>query len=53
MSEVDGHVENTIIGGLFIHAVVQGRDVTVHLPTQITPALSGLPAAFCHFHRPR
>ena len=51
MSEADGHVENTITGGLFFHAVVQGRDVTVHLPLQIIPALSGLPAPSTTFTR--
>ncbi|WP_405656934.1 hypothetical protein [Streptomyces sp. RK9] len=37
-------VTNTISGGVFFHAVIQGRDITVTLPPQITPALSGLPA---------
>ncbi|MFF3402168.1 tetratricopeptide repeat protein [Streptomyces sp. NPDC002659] len=36
---------NTIRGGVFFHAVIQGRDITVQLPPQITPALSGLPPA--------
>ncbi|MEV6008865.1 tetratricopeptide repeat protein [Streptomyces sp. NPDC051976] len=40
----DGGVSNTISGGIFFHAVIQGRNVTVQLPPQITPALSGLPA---------
>ncbi|MFE8991086.1 tetratricopeptide repeat protein [Streptomyces collinus] len=44
MSEAEIHVDNTITGGLFFHAVVQGRDITVQLPPQITPALSGLPS---------
>ncbi|MGW3815317.1 tetratricopeptide repeat protein [Streptomyces sp. NPDC005046] len=44
VSEADIHVENTITGGLFFHAVVQGHDVTVQLPPEITPALSGLPS---------
>ncbi|MCX4884747.1 tetratricopeptide repeat protein [Streptomyces sp. NBC_00847] len=39
-----GATSNTIAGGIFFHAVVQGRDITVQLPPIITPALSGLPA---------
>src|SRR5215472_15951247 len=35
---------NTISGGIFFSAVIQGRDITVQLPPEITPALSGLPA---------
>ncbi len=38
-------VSNEISGGVFFHAVIQGRDITVQLPPQITPALSGLPAS--------
>ncbi|MER5212535.1 tetratricopeptide repeat protein [Streptomyces sp. NPDC002838] len=38
-------VSNRISGGVFFHAVIQGRDITVVLPPEITPALSGLPAA--------
>ena len=34
---------NTISGGIFFSAVSQGRDITVQLPPEITPALSGLP----------
>jgi tetratricopeptide (TPR) repeat protein len=34
---------NTISGGIFFSAVVQGRDITVQLPPEVTPALSGLP----------
>ncbi|MEY9997483.1 tetratricopeptide (TPR) repeat protein [Streptomyces sp. V4I8] len=37
-------VSNEISGGVFFHAVIQGRDITVQLPPQITPALAGLPA---------
>ncbi|MFJ7779129.1 ATP-binding protein [Streptomyces yangpuensis] len=37
-----GATSNTITGGIFFHAVVQGRDITVQLPPAITPALSGL-----------
>ncbi|MFB6839908.1 tetratricopeptide repeat protein [Streptomyces sp. NPDC056361] len=40
----DGQVSNTISGGLFLHAVIQGRDITVQLPPQVTPVLYGLPA---------
>ncbi|MFJ9611538.1 ATP-binding protein [Kitasatospora sp. NPDC101176] len=39
-----GEVHNTVNGGIFLSAVVQGRDITVRLPPRITPALSGLPA---------
>ncbi|MFJ6784734.1 hypothetical protein [Streptomyces yangpuensis] len=42
-----GPVHNTITGGAF-HLVIQGRDfqnVTLQLPPQVTPALSGLPGA--------
>ena len=35
---------NEITGGVFFSAVIQGRDITVQLPPEITPALSGLPA---------
>ncbi|MEU2491068.1 ATP-binding protein [Streptomyces sp. NPDC007883] len=37
-------MSNSISGGVFFHAVIQGRDITVQLPPAITPALSGLPA---------
>jgi hypothetical protein len=37
-------VSNTISGGVFFHQVIQGRDITVVLPPQVMPALSGLPA---------
>ncbi|MGW0712099.1 ATP-binding protein [Streptomyces sp. NPDC002643] len=40
-----GAVSNTVSGGVFFHAVIQGRDITVQLPPQVTPALSALPAA--------
>ncbi|MFE2443203.1 tetratricopeptide repeat protein [Streptomyces sp. NPDC059426] len=40
-----GAASNTINGGVFFHAVIQGRDITVQLPPQITPALSALPPA--------
>src|SRR5690348_17112771 len=38
-----GETRNIIRGGIFFSAVVQGRDVTLQLPPEITPALSGLP----------
>ncbi|MFE6918454.1 tetratricopeptide repeat protein, partial [Streptomyces rubiginosohelvolus] len=34
---------NQISGGVFFHAVIQGRDITVQLPPQTTSALYGLP----------
>lgn len=40
-----GQTRNEITGGIFFSAVIQGRDITVQLPPQITPALSGLPAS--------
>ncbi|MFE3200175.1 tetratricopeptide repeat protein [Embleya sp. NPDC059237] len=39
-----GDTHNDIGGGVFFHAVVQGRNITVQLPPRIEPALSGLPA---------
>ncbi len=35
---------NEITGGVFFSTVIQGRDITVQLPPQVEPALSGLPA---------
>lgn len=43
-------VHNEISGGLFLSEIIQGRDIRVVLPREITPAQSGLPAAtpaFC------
>ncbi|MGP4095127.1 hypothetical protein [Nonomuraea sp. KM90] len=37
-------MHNQISGGIFFSAVIQGRDITVQLPPQVTPALFGLPA---------
>ncbi|MFJ4630665.1 ATP-binding protein [Streptomyces sp. NPDC088847] len=34
---------NEIRDGLFFHAVIQGRDITLQLPRAIQPALAGLP----------
>jgi hypothetical protein len=38
-----GSVANQITGGIFFQAVIQGKNITVQLPSQVTPALSGLP----------
>jgi hypothetical protein len=40
----EGDTYNKISGGIFFSAVIQGRDITVQLPPEITPALSGLPS---------
>ncbi|MEU0626883.1 hypothetical protein [Streptomyces sp. NPDC005989] len=40
----DDCVENTVTGGMYFEAVIQGRNITVQLPRTITPALSGLTA---------
>ncbi|QES48758.1 tetratricopeptide repeat-containing protein [Streptomyces venezuelae] len=42
-------VSNRISDGVFFHAVIQGQSITVQLPPEITPALSGLPAASATF----
>ncbi|MEW1648393.1 tetratricopeptide repeat protein, partial [Streptomyces sp. NPDC091219] len=39
-----GAIRNTISGGIFFQAVIQGRDIMVQLPPEITPALGGLEA---------
>jgi hypothetical protein len=39
-----GNTSNEIGGGIFFSAVVQGRDITVHLAPEVFPALTGLPA---------
>jgi tetratricopeptide (TPR) repeat protein len=39
-----GPTRNQITGGIYVSAVIQGRDITVQLPPEITAALSGLPA---------
>ncbi|MFI8082116.1 ATP-binding protein [Kitasatospora sp. NPDC086009] len=36
-------MRNTVNGGTFFHAVVQGRNVTIQLPAPQDPALAGLP----------
>ena len=38
-----GETRNAISGGIFFSAVIQGRDITVQLPPEISPALSGFP----------
>jgi tetratricopeptide (TPR) repeat protein len=45
----DDRVDNTVSGGIFFSAVIQGRDISVVLPPQITPAMAGLPAASAAF----
>lgn len=42
---VGNDASNVISDGVFFNAVIQGRNIVVKLPAQITPALSGLPAA--------
>ncbi|MFI5649283.1 tetratricopeptide repeat protein, partial [Kitasatospora sp. NPDC051705] len=39
----DGPVSNRISDGVFLNTVIQGRNITVVLPPEVTPALSGLP----------
>ena len=41
----EGPIQQTISGGIFFSTVIQGRDVTVQLPPEIKPQLTGLPAA--------
>ena len=36
---------NNISGGTFFRTVIQGRDITLVLPPQASPAMAGLPAA--------
>ncbi|MEW1927195.1 tetratricopeptide repeat protein [Streptomyces sp. NPDC088360] len=40
---------NSITGGFFFRSVFQGRDITVHLPREIPPALAGLPPGSSQF----
>jgi len=35
---------NEISGGVFFGAVLQGEQITAHLPVPVIPALSGLPS---------
>src|ERR1700733_3957169 len=45
-----GEVRNEISGGIFLSAVIQGRDLYLSLPPEVAPARSGLPgptSAFC------
>lgn len=37
-----GRVRNEISGGIFFSAVIQGRDITVVVPSDLTPAMAGL-----------
>ncbi|WP_420115594.1 tetratricopeptide repeat protein [Micromonospora sp.] len=43
----EGTTSNTITGGVFLNAVIQGHTITVTLPPQVTPA--GLPRASTSF----
>ena len=45
----EGEVHNEISDGVFFGTVIQGEAVTVRLPPQVTPALSGLPAVSASF----
>jgi tetratricopeptide (TPR) repeat protein len=36
-------VSSKVTGGVFFGAVIQGRDIQVMLPAQVTPAMTGLP----------
>jgi tetratricopeptide (TPR) repeat protein len=45
----DEQVDNTVSGGIFFSDVIQGHDITVVLPPQITPAMAGLPTASAAF----
>ena len=42
LKEQRGRVRNEISGGIFFSAVIQGRDITVILPRELTPAMAGL-----------
>lgn len=42
-------VFNSISDGLFLNAVIQGRDITVQLPREINPALAGPPPGSAFF----
>lgn len=45
-----GQVRNEISGGIFLSAIIQGQDLDLSLPPEVTSARSGLPAptpAFC------
>ena len=44
MAAGGGETRNTISGGFFFSYVIQGRYITVQLPLEISPALSGLPS---------
>ncbi|MFE9746979.1 ATP-binding protein [Saccharothrix saharensis] len=38
-----GDTVNSIVGGILVGTVIQGRDITVHLPPRIPTAAAGLP----------
>ena len=40
-----GRVSNRITGGQFFNTVIMGRNISVTLPAEIKPALTGLPPA--------
>jgi tetratricopeptide (TPR) repeat protein len=40
----EGRTTNQISQGLFLSTVIQGRDITLQLPAEITPAMGALPA---------
>jgi hypothetical protein len=42
---VDGDTRSTITGGIFFNTVIQGRTINVTLPSEIIPAMTGLPPA--------
>jgi len=48
-SASDAAVSSTVTNGVFFSAVVQGRDITVTLPPQVTPAMAGLPPTSATF----
>ncbi|WP_148086398.1 hypothetical protein [Micromonospora sp. HM5-17] len=39
-----GQTSNRITDGVFFGAVIQGRDIQVMLPAEVTPAMTGMPA---------
>lgn len=44
-----GATGNSVSGGVFLHTVIQGRDIALHLPAPVVPALCGLPAPSATF----
>ena len=45
-------IRNTVTGEVFLSTVIEGRDITVVLPPQIFPAMTGLPPTTPTFNRP-